>query len=57
VTRAYARAPYVIAHLESEVRAPEAMRTLITEGVRIFEAAPDHFDLYDYYREKVENDF
>ncbi len=54
VTRAYARPPYTIAHLEGEMHAPDAIRVLALEGVRIFEAAPDLFDLYEYYRERVE---
>ena len=54
VTRAYARAPYAIAHLEHELRAPDAVRALALDNVRVFEANPDHFDLYEYYRERVE---
>lgn len=54
VTRAYARPPYAIAHLESESRAPDAFRVLALENVKVFEAGPDHFDLHDYYRERVE---
>ncbi len=54
IRRAYARAPYVIAHLDSDAQAPEAIRTMIFEGLRVFEAAPDTFDLYEYYRERVE---
>ncbi len=54
VTRAYARAPHVIAHLEHETNAPDAVRALALENIRIFEANPDHFDLYEYYRERVE---
>jgi ABC-2 type transport system ATP-binding protein len=57
VTRAYSRPPYVIAHLTSETHAPEALRSLALERLRVFEAAPDHFDLYEYYRERVEREF
>ncbi len=57
VTRSFARSPYVIAHLDSELRAPEAIRALAVEGIRMFEANPDHFDLYEYYRERVEREF
>jgi len=57
VTRAYSRPPYVVAHLTSETHAPEALRSLALERLRVFEAAPDHFDLYEYYRERVEREF
>ncbi len=57
VTRAYSRPPYVVAHLTSETFAPDAIRSLAMEKLRIFEAAPDHFDLYEYYRERVEREF
>ncbi|HEX2864030.1 MAG TPA: ABC transporter ATP-binding protein [Deinococcales bacterium] len=54
VTRAYARPPYAVAHLEAEGRAPDALRVLTLENVKVYEAGPDHFDLHDYYRERVE---
>jgi ABC-2 type transport system ATP-binding protein len=57
VTRAYSRPPYVVAHLTSESFAPDALRSLALERLRVFEAAPDHFDLYEYYRERVEREF
>jgi ABC-2 type transport system ATP-binding protein len=47
----------VIVHLDSELRAPEAIRALAVEGIRMYEANPDHFDLYEYYRERVEREF
>jgi ABC-2 type transport system ATP-binding protein len=57
VVRSFARTPYVIVHLDSELRAPEAIRALAIEGIRMYEANPDHFDLYEYYRERVEREF
>ena len=48
------RTPYAIAHLGGESRVPEALAHLSQEGIRVFEASPDHFDLYEYYRERVE---
>ncbi len=57
VVRSFARPPYVIVHLDSELRAPDAIRALAVEGIRMFEANPDHFDLYEYYRERVEREF
>ena len=32
----------------------DALAHLHSEGIRVFEASPDHFDLYEYYRERVE---
>ncbi|MFN3265495.1 MAG: ABC transporter ATP-binding protein [Deinococcales bacterium] len=57
VVRSFARSPYVIVHLDSELRAPEAIHALAVEGIRMYEANPDHFDLYEYYRERVEREF
>ena len=54
VTRAYARPPFVIAHFENEMQSPDAIRVMSREGVRIFESGQDHFDLYEYYQERVE---
>ncbi|WP_189089297.1 ABC transporter ATP-binding protein [Deinococcus ruber] len=54
VRRATARPPFAVAHLGGEARVPEALAALISGGVRVYEAAPDHFDLYEYYRERVE---
>ncbi|GBF07518.1 ABC transporter [Deinococcus aerius] len=48
------RAPFVVAHLTGEDAVPAALTALTTHGVRVFEAGPDHFDLYEYYRERVE---
>jgi len=53
VNRAAHRAPYAIAELASEASVPEALSRLALEGVRVFEAAPDLFDLYEYYRERL----
>lgn len=55
VQKAVARAPMVIASLGAEARVPEALSALQAAGVKVFEAAPDHFDLYEYYRDRVEN--
>ena len=55
VSRVYARAPYAVAHLEGEAKVPDVLNALGGEDVRVFEAAQDHFDLYDYYRERVQS--
>ena len=52
--RATSRTPYAVAHLGGESRVPEALAALHNGGVRVYEATPDHFDLYEYYRERVE---
>ncbi|UBV41842.1 ABC transporter ATP-binding protein [Deinococcus taeanensis] len=54
VRRVSTRTPYAIAHLGGEARVPDALAHLHGEGIRVFEASPDHFDLYEYYRERVE---
>nr|WP_255639090.1 ABC transporter ATP-binding protein [Deinococcus betulae] len=54
VRRVSTRTPYAIAHLGGEARVPDALSHLHQEGIRVFEASPDHFDLYEYYRERVE---
>lgn len=54
VKKATARTPYAIAHLGGEARVPDALAHLSAAGIRVFEASPDHFDLYEYYRERVE---
>jgi ABC-2 type transport system ATP-binding protein len=54
VRRVSTRTPYAIAHLGGESRVPDALSHLSAEGIRVFEASPDHFDLYEYYRERVE---
>lgn len=54
VTRTSLRPPYLIAHLEGEAAVPGALAALASGGVRVFEASPDLFDLYEYYRERVE---
>ena len=51
--KAVARAPMVIASLGAEARVPEALSALQAAGVKVFEAAPDHFDLYEYYRDRL----
>ncbi|KEF34319.1 ABC transporter ATP-binding protein [Deinococcus sp. RL] len=48
------RTPYALAHLGDEARVPDALAHLSQGGFRVLEAAPDHFDLYEYYRERVE---
>ncbi len=55
VTRVGGRPPYVIAHLTSDAAVPDALARLQADGVRVFEAAPDHFDLDAYYRERLED--
>ncbi len=54
VRKVSTRTPYAIAHLGGESRVPDALAHLGAEGIRVFEASPDHFDLYEYYRERVE---
>lgn len=59
VLRASARPPYAVAQLLSadgvaEERVPDVLAALGAAGVRVYEASPDLFDLYEYYRERVE---
>lgn len=54
VRKVSTRTPYAIAYLGGESRVPDALAYLSNEGIRVFEASPDHFDLYEYYRERVE---
>ena len=54
VNRAAIRSPYAIAELASATAVPEALSRLALGGVRVHEAAPDLFDLYEYYRERLE---
>lgn len=54
VRRVSTRTPYAIAYLGGEAGVPDALAHLSNEGIRVFEASPDHFDLYEYYRERVE---
>ncbi|MFC3833207.1 MULTISPECIES: ABC transporter ATP-binding protein [Deinococcus] len=54
VRKVSTRTPYAVAHLGGESRVPDALAHLGAEGIRVFEASPDHFDLYEYYRERVE---
>ncbi|OLV19989.1 ABC transporter ATP-binding protein [Deinococcus marmoris] len=54
VRKVSTRTPFAIAHLGGEARVPDALARLSEEGIRVFEASPDHFDLYEYYRERVE---
>ncbi|WP_339096719.1 ABC transporter ATP-binding protein [Deinococcus sp. VB343] len=54
VRRATPRPPYAVAHLGSQSNVPEALAHLANEGVAVYEVTPDHFDLYEYYRERVE---
>ncbi|MFC5849029.1 ABC transporter ATP-binding protein [Deinococcus petrolearius] len=53
VRRVGVRQPYAVAHLSSEGQVPEVLDHLARAGIRVFEAAPDHFDLYEYYRDRV----
>ena len=53
VSRTSLRPPYLIAGLDSEAGVPQALAALAAGGIRVFEASPDHFDLYEYYRERV----
>jgi ABC-2 type transport system ATP-binding protein len=55
VRKVSTRTPYAIAHLGGESRVPDALAHLSGAGIRVFEASPDHFDLYEYYRERVEH--
>ena len=53
VRRVSVRQPYAVAHLSSEGQVPDVLDHLARAGIRVFEASPDHFDLYEYYRERV----
>lgn len=55
VRRAAPRAPFAIAQLNGPDHVPDALRALGEQGLRVYEASPDHFDLYEYYRERVEH--
>ena len=55
VKKASIRPPFAIAHLGGEDAVPDALAHLTASGVRVFEASHDHFDLYEYYRERVEH--
>ncbi|ACO46747.1 ABC transporter ATP-binding protein [Deinococcus deserti] len=54
VKKTSTRTPYAIAYLDSESRVPETLTHLSSLGIRVLEASPDLFDLYEYYRERVE---
>lgn len=54
VKRANTRTPYAIAHLNELGSVPDALAHLNENGFRVFEASPDLFDLYEYYRDRVE---
>lgn len=53
VRHATTRMPYAVAQLTSAGNMPDALMHLGQRGVRVFEASPDHFDLYEYYRDRV----
>ena len=53
VRRVSVRQPYAVTHLSSEGQVPDVLDHLARAGIRVFEASPDHFDLYEYYRERV----
>lgn len=55
VSKVTGRLPYVVAQLSSEAAVPDALSRLMADGVRVFEAVPDLFDLDAYYRERVES--
>ncbi|ADV66398.1 ABC transporter ATP-binding protein [Deinococcus maricopensis] len=54
VTRTATRTPYALATLSGETYVPDALARLAGAGVRVYEVSPDVFDLYEYYRERVE---
>lgn len=54
VRRVSTRSPYAIAQFRRDGGVPEALAHLSSQGIRVFEASPDHFDLYEYYRERVD---
>ncbi len=54
VRRAQTRSPYAVALLDSEQVIPGALRQLQSDGVAVFEVGPDVFDLYEYYRDRME---
>ncbi|RJF73441.1 MULTISPECIES: ABC transporter ATP-binding protein [Deinococcus] len=55
VRRATTRSPYAIVNLGRDGGVPEVLSHLAAQGIRVYEATPDHFDLYEYYRERVEH--
>lgn len=54
IERAYARGTYVVAHLRSEADIPSCVTKLVQEQHQVWEVSLDQFDLYDYYRDRVE---
>lgn len=54
VRRVSTRTPYVVAHVGGEAQVPGVLAELGAAGYRVYEASPDLFDLYEYYRERVE---
>lgn len=54
VSRAHVSLPYVVAQVGDEKHVPAALNALLSRGFDVTEAMPDHFDLYEYYRERVE---
>ena len=53
VKKASTRMPYAVAHLTDVGSVPDALSHLAAEGIRVYEASPDLFDLYEYYRDRV----
>lgn len=54
VQKVHVSLPYVIAQIGSEKHVPDVLNLLLSRGFDVTEATPDHFDLYEYYRERVE---
>lgn len=54
VRKTSVRPPYAVAQLNSQADIPQAISFLVGEGLPVYEVSPDHFDLYEYYRERVE---
>ncbi len=54
VSKVHISLPYVVAQIGSEKNVSEALSLLISRGYDVTEVMPDHFDLYEYYRERVE---
>lgn len=54
VQKIQTRAGYLILHLECETQVAQVLSCLVETGLSVFEVSPDLFDLYDYYRERIE---
>lgn len=54
VGKVHVSLPYVVAQIGDDKNVPDALNLLLSRGFDVTEVTPDHFDLYEYYRERVE---